>query len=85
MLRPTPAFQDHIARVGLSAKDVIMQAHISRATYFGWLNPATHPHRRGGLRRVNAWKIARVYAQAAHLSEDDAFATLFVEVVVPPA
>lgn len=80
MLRPTPTFQDLIARAGLAPKDIIDRAPISRATYFAWLKPGTHPHRKGGLRRVNAWNIARVYAAAAGISEEDAFAVLFIEV-----
>lgn len=69
MLRPTPAFQDLIARAGLAPKDIIERAPISRSTYFAWLKPDIHPHRKGGMRRVNAWNITRVYEQATLFDE----------------
>lgn len=79
-LRPAPDFQRRIAQAGLTPKDIIERAPVARATYFGWLNPQTQPTRRGGMRHVNTWKIARVYAAAAGVTEDQAFATLFVEI-----
>lgn len=84
MLRPAPDFRHRIAKAGLRPKDIIERAPISRATYFGWLNPASQPARRGGIQHVNAWKIARVYAAAAALSEDQAFEALFIEIVDEP-
>ncbi|KPV53440.1 hypothetical protein SE17_09660 [Kouleothrix aurantiaca] len=80
MLRPAENFRDLIARAGLEPKDIIDRAPISRSAYFGWLNPATQPHRRGDLRRSKAWGIARVYAAAAGVTDEDAFKVLFVEV-----
>jgi hypothetical protein len=80
MLRPSEHFRDLIARANLEPKDIIERAPISRSAFFGWLNPASQPNRRGDLRRTKAWAIARVYAQAAGVTEDDAFKALFVEV-----
>ena len=59
---------------------MIERTPISRSAYFGWLNPATQPHRRGGLRRSKAWGIARVYARAAGVTDEDAFKLLFIEI-----
>jgi hypothetical protein len=80
MLRPSENFRDLIARAGLEPKDIIERASISRATLFGWLNPSSQPNRRGDLRRSNAWKIARAYATAAGITEDEAFKALFIEI-----
>lgn len=83
-LRPAPDFQRRIAQAGLTPKDIIERAPIARATYFGWLHPHTQPTRRGGMRQVNAWKIARLYAVAAGIPEDQAFEALFIEVQDEP-
>ena len=80
MLRPAENFRDLIARAGLEPKDIIERTPISRSAYFGWLNPATQPNRRGDLRRSKAWGIARVYARAAGVTDDEAFKMLFVEI-----
>lgn len=80
MLRPSENHRDLIARAGLAPKDIIERAPISRAGYFAWLNPAIQPNRRGGIRLEKAWAIAKVYAAAAGVSEEDAFRALFVEV-----
>lgn len=80
MLRPAENFRDLIARAGLEPKDIIARTPISRSAYFGWLNPATQPHRRGDMRRSKAWGIARVYASAAGVTDEEAFRLLFVEI-----
>lgn len=80
MLRPTAEFERLVARAGLYPKDMIDRAGISRSTYFGWLRPKTQAPRKGNMREATAWKIAKVYAAAAGVSEDDAFAALFAEI-----
>ena len=80
MLRPAPDFDHKIARAGLDKGDLARNAGVSKAALFGWLNPGTQPNRKGGIRLKTAWALARAYAAAAKVSDEEAYAALFVEV-----
>jgi hypothetical protein len=75
-----PDAPDHIARVGLTLKAFAERAGIAESTMHALLNPEQHPHRtRGGMHRTTAWKIARAYASAASVTDEQAYALLIVE------
>jgi hypothetical protein len=78
MLRPVSNFRHKLASVGLGVDDVAQRAAVSRAAIFAWLNPDTQPIRKG-IRLKNAWAVARVYAAAAGIDKEAAFAALFVD------
>lgn len=78
MVRPVPDFRHKLASVGLGVDDVAQQAAVSRAAIFAWLNPGTQPYRKG-IRLKNAWAVARVYAAAAGIDKEAAFASLFID------
>lgn len=78
MVRPVQDFRHKLASVGLGVDDVARQAALSRAAIFAWLNARTQPRSRG-IRLKNAWAVARVYATAAGIDREAAFASLFVD------
>ena len=75
-----PAAPDYVARAGLTLKAFAERASIAESTLHALLNPEQHPHRtRGGMHRTTAWKIARAYASAAGVTDDQAYALLIIE------
>ena len=75
-----PDAPDHIARAGLTLKAFAERASIAESTLHALLNPEQHPNRtRGGMHRTTAWKIARAYAGAAGVTDEQAYALLIIE------
>ncbi len=75
-----PAAPDYIARAGLTLKAFAERASIAESTLHALLNPEQHPNRtRGGMHRTTAWKIARTYASAAGVTDEQAYAFLIIE------
>lgn len=75
-----PAAPDYIARAGLTMKAFAERATIAESTLHALLNPEQHPNRtRGGMHRTTAWKIARAYAGAAGVTDEQAYALLITE------
>ena len=79
MIKIAPGFEREIAKVGLSKAELAREAQIGLSTLHAIINPATQPNRVGGVRPNTAWKLARAFAAHAGVSQDDAFARLFVE------
>ena len=78
-LRMRSDFVDTVARTGLSMKEFADTAGVNRTTIYALLKPELHPHRKGGMQRATAWRLAKAYASAAGVDEDAAFGRLFVE------
>ena len=78
-LRLSPEFDALIARTGISKRQFASDSGVDYSTIKALLNPAQHPHRKGGMHPYTAWKIAKAYAKAIDLDEDTAFARLIVE------
>lgn len=78
-LRLKPGFLDTVARTGTSVTDFASIAGVERGTIYALINPDQHPHRKGGMQRATAWKLAKAYVKVAGVDEDTAFARLIVE------
>lgn len=72
-------FLDTVARTGTSITDFANLAGVERGTIYALINPEQHPHRKGGMHRATAWKLARTYATLAKVDDDTAYARLIVE------
>ena len=72
-------FADTIARAGFTMTGFAERAGVNRATLYALINPAQHPRRRGGMLRATAWKLAKAYAAATGLEEEQAYAKLLDE------
>jgi lambda repressor-like predicted transcriptional regulator len=77
-IRLHPDFVDTIAQTGLSLAAFCRQAGVSTATIHALRNPTQHPHRKGGMQRATAWKLAKTYAQLAQVSDQVAWDRLLV-------
>ncbi len=78
-IRIQPDFADKIARAGFTLTDFAEQAQVNRTTIHQLLNPDQYPARRGGMQRITAWKLAKAYARATGIAEQQAFSELIVE------
>lgn len=67
-----------VAKAGLSMAHWAELAGVSYSTIKALRNPNLHPNRKGGMHETTAWKLARAYAKAAHVDEDEAFRRLIV-------
>lgn len=72
-----PDFGSVIARAGFIRSQVAQAAGVSTRTIDSLANPSA-AGRHGTAREVTAWRIARGFAQLTGMTEDDAFAALFV-------
>ncbi len=79
MIKVAPDFEDMIARAGFSKMSLAEAAGVATSTMYGITDPSQQPGRRGGLRKTTAWKIARAYAQATKIKEEEAYNLLFVK------
>lgn len=79
MIKVAPEFEHTIARAGFSKMSLAEAAGVGTATVYGIADPAQQPKRRGGVRATTAWKIARAFAMATGVDEEEAFKRLFVE------
>jgi hypothetical protein len=78
-IRVRANFADAVARAGLSMTNFAEAAGVNRTTLYALINPAQHPGRRGGMQRATAWKLAKAYAVAAGVDEQEAFDRLLFE------
>jgi transcriptional regulator with XRE-family HTH domain len=73
-------FPHKIARVGLSQRAFAKRSGVALSTIKGLINPEQARDRRGGgMHLTTAWKIAKAYAAAAGIDEQQAFEQLLVE------
>lgn len=77
-IRLTPDFASLLARLNpsLSMREFAARADVSYATLRGAIDPTQQPNNRspkGGIYETTARKIARAYAAAKQISEDDAY------------
>lgn len=79
MIKVAPDFEHTIARAGFSKMSLAEAAGVGTATIYGIVDPAQQPKRRGGVRATTAWKIARAFAEATGITEEEAFQRLFIE------
>lgn len=73
-------FANVIARHEIGMNEIADLAGINRATVYALQNPATHPHRVGGMHRTTAWKIVNAFSQKTGIDPDTAWGMLMVEV-----
>jgi hypothetical protein len=78
-IRLAPTFTDTIAQAEISLAAFAREAAVSETTIFHLINPASHPERRGGMRRETAWKLANAFARRKQISPQEAYNTLIVE------
>jgi hypothetical protein len=79
MIKIAPDFEREIAEVELSKAELAREAQIELSTLHAIINPAAHPNRVGGIHPNTAWKLARSFAAHAGISQEAAYARLFVE------
>lgn len=84
-VRLQPNFADIIARYGIGMNEMAELARLGRATIYALQNPDTHPHRRGGMHRTTAWKIANAFAEKTGVAPETAWSMLMVEFDEPRA
>jgi hypothetical protein len=75
----SPTFRDTVARAELSLSALARAAGVAESTIFHLLNPASHPERRGGMRRDTAWKLANAFARLTGQNPDAAYRALIAE------
>lgn len=72
-------FPELIGRLGYSLRGFCREFDVPHNTIHSALNPQNYPDRAGGIQARTAFRIARAYAQAASIGEDDAYAQIIVE------
>lgn len=77
-IRARPDFSTIIARAGFTRTELAKASGISPRTIDSLANPAGYG-REGYTRELTAWKVAKGFAQLTGMTEDDAYARLFVE------
>jgi hypothetical protein len=80
MIKLAPDFERKLAKAGFTKAQLATATGLSLSGIHGLINPAQQPKRRGGIRPVNAWKIAKAVAEKTGETEDAAYAQLFEEV-----
>jgi len=79
MLKLAPGFTDTIAQAEISLAQFAREADLAESTIHALLNPASHPNRKGGMRRETAWKLANALSRRTRLTPQEAYRTLIVE------
>lgn len=79
-IAPSPNFEREIARTGINKAELARRAAIAESTLHAIINPSIQPIRKGSVRSSTAWRLARVVAEAAGMTVDEAYAKLFIEV-----
>ena len=67
-----------VAKAGLSMARWAELADVGYSTVKALRNSSLPPNRKGGMHEATAWKLARAYAGAAQVDEDEAFRRLIV-------
>jgi DNA-binding XRE family transcriptional regulator len=70
---PQSDFGSRIARAGLTQAELARLADVSKFA----INRMVKGEYEAAIREATAWRIARAFAQAANISEEDAFGQLF--------
>lgn len=78
-IRLAPSFIDTIAQAEISLAEFAREADVSESTIHHLINPASHPERKGGMRRETAWKMANALARRTQLTPQEAYRALIVE------
>ncbi|NTV65412.1 MAG: hypothetical protein HGA65_18020 [Oscillochloris sp.] len=78
-IRLAPTFTDTIAQAEISLAEFAREATVSESTIFHLINPASHPERKGGMRRETAWKLANALSRRTKLTPQEAYNALIVE------
>ncbi len=76
-VRPVTNFLDLLASADLTYLRLAKSSGVGESTIRAIIHPHHHNHRRGMLFRRTAWKLARGYAHATNMTEEQAFNLLF--------
>jgi hypothetical protein len=74
-----PTFTDTIAQAEISLAEFAREADVAESTIHHLVNPASHPERKGGMRRETAWKLANALSRRTQLTPQEAYHKLIVE------
>ncbi|MEI6776223.1 MAG: hypothetical protein WCK70_04950 [Chloroflexales bacterium] len=79
MIRLAPTFITTVAQAEIPIVQLAREAGVAESTIHALLNPDQHPHRKGGMHRATAWKLANAFARRAQVSPQEAYQSLIVE------
>ena len=68
MIRLAPTFINTVAQAEIPIVQLAREAGVAESTIHALLNPDQHPHRKGGMHRTTAWKLANAFARRAQIT-----------------
>jgi hypothetical protein len=82
-IRLATDFIDTIAQAEISLAEFAREADVAESTIYHLINPASHPERKGGMRRETAWKMANALSRRSQFTPQEAYNKLIVEELRP--
>ncbi len=79
MIKLAPTFITTVAQAEIPIAQLAREADVAQSTIHALLNPSIHPHRKGGMHRTTAWKLANAFARRAQITPQEAYNALIVE------
>lgn len=79
-LRPRSEFVAVLNKAGIRRSDLAREANLSTQTIQRLAKPESYRNNdRGYVSSVSAWRVARAFGRLAGMTDDEAFAALFIE------